>query len=73
MKTFLNERLSLQLQGTDLFNSSQARAVQYNSKRTTMLDQQARRSFRLTLRYKFNVTKSKYKGTGAGQEQRSRM
>ena len=73
LKTFLNERISLQLQGTDLFNSSQARAVQYNSKRTTMLDQQARRSFRLTLRYKFNATKSKYKGTGAGQEQRSRM
>ena len=73
LKTFLNERLSLQLQGTDLFNSSQARAVQYNSKRTTMLDQQARRSFRLTLRYKFNATKSKYKGTGAGQDQRSRM
>ena len=73
LKTFLNERLSLQLQGMDLFNSSQARAVQYNSKRTTMLDQQARRSFRLTLRYKFNATKSKYKGTGAGQEQRSRM
>ena len=73
LKTFLNERLSLQLQGTDLFNSSQARAMQYNSKRTTMLDQEARRSFRLTLRYKFNATKSKYKGTGAGQEQRSRM
>ena len=73
LKTFLNERLSLQLQGTDLFNSSQARAVQYNSKRTTMLDQQARRSFRLTLRYKFNAVKSKYKGTGAGQDQRSRM
>ena len=36
LKTFLNERLSLQLQGTDLFNSSQARAVQYNSKRTTL-------------------------------------
>lgn len=28
---------------------------------------------RLTIRYKFNASKSKYKGTGAGQEQKSRM
>lgn len=29
--------------------------------------------YSLTLRYRFNVLKSKYRGTGAGQEQKSRM
>jgi hypothetical protein len=28
---------------------------------------------RLTVRYKFNTAKSKYKGTGAGDSQKSRM
>ena len=35
--------------------------------------QEVRRSIALTLRYKFNATKSKYKGTGAGNSQKSRM
>ena len=72
-KAFFNERLSLQLQGTDLFNSRDAWVTLYSGNRTLTLDQQTRRSFTLTLRYKFNPSKSKYKGTGAGQEQRNRM
>ena len=72
-KAFCNERLSLQLQGTDLFNSRDAWLTAFGGNRTLTLDQESRRSFTLTLRYKFNPSKSKYKGTGAGQEQRSRM
>ena len=45
----------------------------YSGNRVLGFDQQSRRRFTLTLRYKFNAAKSKYKGTGAGQEQRSRM
>ena len=63
-KAFLNDRLSLQLQGRDLFNSAGS---------DIRVNPQSRRSITLTLRYKFNPAKSKYKGTGAGQEQRSRM
>ncbi|WP_177604445.1 hypothetical protein [uncultured Phocaeicola sp.] len=37
------------------------------------INQEVRRSIALTLRYKFNATKSKYKGTGAGESQKSRM
>lgn len=72
-KSFLNERLSLQLQGSDLFESSQARITLFSGNRLMTLDQETRRQFRLTVRYKFNAAKSKYKGTGAGQSQKSRM
>ena len=72
-KAFLNDRLTLQLQGRDLFNSAGSDATLYGGDRLIRLDQQSRRSITLTLRYKFNPAKSKYKGTGAGQDQRSRM
>ena len=72
-KSFWSERLSLQLQGSNLFNSSSALSTVFSGSRTMTFDQETRRRFTLTLRYKFNATKSKYKGTGAGQEQRSRM
>ena len=72
-KSFLGERLSLQLQGRDLFSSSSNDVTLFSGNRTMRLDQQTRRVFTLTLRYKFNPAKSKYKGTGAGQEQRNRM
>ena len=72
-KSFFNERLNLQLQATDLFNSNDYDFFVYSGNRVLGFDQQSRRRFTLTLRYKFNATKSKYKGTGAGQEQRSRM
>ena len=72
-KAFLNDRLSLQLQGRDLFNSAGSDATLYGGDRLIRLDPQSRRSITLTLRYKFNPAKSKYKGTGAGQDQRSRM
>ena len=72
-KAFLGDRLSLQLQGRDLFSSSDNDVTLFSGNRTMKLDQQTRRTFSLTLRYKFNPSKSKYKGTGAGQEQRNRM
>lgn len=72
-KGFLKDRLSLQLQATDLFNSSRAPLTLYSGNRLMTIDQESRRRIRFTLRYKFNAAKSKYKGTGAGQEQRSRM
>ena len=31
------------------------------------------RQLEITVRYKFNATQSKYKGTGAGREERSRL
>ena len=72
-KSFLDERLSLQLSARDLLNTNAYSGTIYSGNRTMTVDQQTRRTFTLTLRYKFNPSKSKYRGTGAGQEQRSRM
>ena len=72
-KSFLDERLSLQLSARDLLNTNTYSGTIYSGDRLMTIDQQTRRTFTLTVRYKFNPSKSKYKGSGAGQEQRGRM
>lgn len=56
-----------------LFNSSRAPLTLYSGNRLMTIGQETCRRVSLTLRYKFNAAKSKYKGTGAGQSQRDRM
>ena len=72
-KGFMNNRMSLQFQVTDLFNTRKSDNRIYCGLRTMELDDEMRQTFSLTFRYKFNPTKSKYKGTGAGQSQKARM
>ena len=71
-KSFLKDRLSLQLNGNNLLEQKQEVTI-YSSMRTMQNTQVYHRQFDLILRYKFNATKSKYKGTGAGESQKSRM
>ena len=72
-KGFMNNRMSLQLRVTDLFNTRKSNNRIYCGLRTMELEDEMRRTISLTFRYKFNPTKSKYKGTGAGQSQKARM
>ena len=72
-KGFLAGKLSVQLQANDIFNTSSSDVLLYSGSRLTVLEPEARRSFGLTVRYKFNAAKSKYKGTGAGDSQKNRM
>lgn len=73
-KAFLNDRLSVQFDIRDLFRSGQVPVMIYSgTKRSMYYSEDAVREMRITLRYKFNATKSKYKGSGAGQEQLRRM
>lgn len=72
-KEFARKRLSCQFHVTDIFSSMSSLVTAYSGVRTLTMDTDTRRTFMLTLRYKFNVTKSKYKGTGAGSSQKSRM
>ena len=73
-KAFMQDRLTVQLQVKDLFKTSrQCLTMFYGSMRETLWGAPAQRRVSLTVRYKFNVGKSKYKGTGAGQSQKSRM
>lgn len=74
-KGFLKNNLTFQLRATDLFNSTRAKSLIYlGSLRTFYTNATPNsRSISLTVRYKFNATRSKYKGTGAGSSQKSRM
>ena len=72
-KSFCKGRFITQLFVYDLFQSSGTNLTMYNGGRTMKWEIKPNRSVRLTLRYVFNQTKSKYKGTGAGDSQKSRM
>lgn len=73
-KSFLKDRLSLQLYVSDLFNTADQHMRQhYGSMRSLEINNLSYTLVALTVRYKLNATKSKYRGTGAGESQRSRM
>ena len=73
-KSFMKDVLTVELEGTDLFNSRRdyvmLRSGDYSIIQNNRYDTQ---EVVLTLRYKFNSAKSKYKGTGAGESAKSRM
>lgn len=73
-KSFLNDALSVEARANDLLLGSKQEALLYmESAQMKDLSWSDTRSFSLTVRYKFNVAKSKYKGTGAGQDAINRM
>ncbi|MCF0159242.1 MAG: TonB-dependent receptor [Bacteroidaceae bacterium] len=75
IKNFAGDRFSLQLDGNNILNTYQADPCRQYCGKNIILDlgRVKMSSVTLTARYKFNVSASKYKGTGAGQSQRSRM
>ena len=73
-KSFLKDALSIEVRGNDLLLGAKQEALLYmQSSQMTDLSWGDWRSFSLTVRYKFNAAKSKYRGTGAGQEVKSRF
>lgn len=73
-KSFLKDALSLELRGNDLFYKRRNNViVYYNQLIATQKDRMDSREFVFTVRYKFNTTSSKYKGRGAGGDQRKRL
>ena len=73
-KSFLNDALSVELRGNDIFKTNRISYSMYSG--DYYLFQKSvwdRQEFAVTVRYKFNAAKSKYKGTGAGDSQKSRM
>ena len=71
-KSFLKDKLTLQLQAYNMLNPKQV-AMVYSGIRVLQNIQTTHRQVSLTVRYKFNTTRSKYKGTGAGESQKNRM
>lgn len=73
-KKFLNKSLIVYLIGVDIFNGMPRHYELYsgNIKMQSDLDNFTR-SIRLTVRYNFNFTKSRYMGRGAGQSEKQRL
>ncbi len=73
-KSLLNDALSIELRGNDLLHRMKDGTLMY-FERAMMYDKSwsDTRSVTLTVRYKFNTARSKYRGTGAGHDARGRM
>ena len=72
-KTFLNDRLSVQVAGHNLLGAYEDLNINYGLRSMRSITKTDSRQIEVTVRYKFNAAQSKYKGTGAGQEERSRL
>lgn len=73
-KGFFNDKLSINLQGKDLFASYRnSNLMRYGNREIYQWNYSDTRKLVLTIRYKFNPSRNKYKGTGAGQDQKNRM
>ena len=73
-KDFCKRSLNIKLSGNDLFNGGVNHFTLYSNRFmfSKMKDSDSR-CVTLSLRYRFNVTPSKYKGTGAGNAEKSRL
>ncbi|MBR5069752.1 MAG: outer membrane beta-barrel protein [Bacteroidales bacterium] len=73
-KSFWQERLSCTLYANDIFRTIRTKATTYYDIGKTVQDvYQYTQKVGITLSYNFNVTRSKYRGTGAGNEEKSRL
>ncbi|MBR1725612.1 MAG: TonB-dependent receptor [Muribaculaceae bacterium] len=72
-KTFLNDRLSVKIAGRNLLDAQEKVLLRYGLRNMCQAQHRDSRELQVTVRYKFNATQSKYQGTGAGQEERSRL
>ena len=73
-KDFFQRRLNIKLTGNDLFNQGKSRGTFYFDRMIfRKTEDNDTRCVSLSLRYRFNVTPSKYKGTGAGNAERNRL
>lgn len=73
-KTFFDDRLSIRLQGYDLLGTEKNKKLShFDCIQTEQIGWNDSREIGLTVRYKFNTIRSKYKGTGAGNEEKERL
>jgi len=73
-KSFLKDALSIEAKGSDLFHGLVYRGQIYvGNSYFFPNNSNDSREFVLTLRYKFNTTRNKYKGTGAANDELRRL
>lgn len=73
-KGFFNNAFSVTLEAKDLFDSARHDATMYNDAvRIVLKNFSTGRSVMLMLQYRFNTTRNRYCGTGAGNSEESRF
>ncbi len=73
-KDFFQHRLNVKLSGNDLLNGGINHVMLYSNRMMfRKMEDNDSRCIQLSLRYRFNVTPSKYKGTGAGNAEKNRL
>ena len=73
-KAFFHDRLSVKLAVNDVFASMRQKITIFSDIHQFYLDKRIdNRSLKLTIRYNFNPARSKYKGTGAGNDVKGRL
>ena len=73
-KDFFQRRLNVKLTGNDLFNGGINHVMLYSNRMMyRKMEDNDSHCIQLSLRYRFNVTPSKYKGTGAGNSEKNRL
>lgn len=73
-KSFFNGRLDCTVEGNDLFHTVRDETTQYDNRVNLYRETQRNtQEVKLTVHYKFNLQKSKYKGTGAGLNEQQRL
>ena len=73
-KSFFKERLSCTLYANDIFRTSKTKNITYYAIGQTAQDYYTyEQCVGITLSYNFNATHSKYKGSGAGNDEKSRL
>lgn len=73
-KSFFNDALTLEAGINDIFFSQKNNSKLYSqSGYLTEYGEYDTRSFSITLKYRFNPAQSKYKGQGAGNDEKNRM
>ena len=73
-KSFLSDNLSVRLEFNDVFNTMRSDFTIFDAlTRLHTVKTLDTRELQLTVRYKFNVARSRYRGTGAGTDDQQRL
>ena len=72
-KTFLNDRLSVKIAGRNLLDAQESVVLRYGLRNMRQNQHRDSRELQVTVRYKFNATGSKWRGSGAGSDEKARL
>ncbi|MBR5087787.1 MAG: outer membrane beta-barrel protein [Muribaculaceae bacterium] len=72
-KTFFNDRFSIKVAGLNIFDAQEHIDLNYGLRHLHQDSHYDSRKLQVTLRYKFNTVQSKYRGSGAGSDEKARL